>query len=73
MDSSDVSLIRPVSGLQKTAKVSKTGRREHRRRKPNRDPNQQGPHENGPLTEPDADEAAAVNSTDDPHAIDFRA
>lgn len=73
MDSSEVSLVRPVSGLRKTAKVSKTGPREQRRRKSNRDPIRQDAHEEGMLTEPDAEESPAVNSTDDPHAIDFRA
>ncbi len=73
MDSSEVSLVRPVSGLQKTAKVSKAGRREQRRRKSNRGPKPQAPVERGRVTEPDVDDAPAVNSPDDAPAIDYRA
>jgi hypothetical protein len=73
MDSSDVSLIRPVSGLQKTAGVSKTGPREERRRQPSRDQSHGEARNGNELTEPETEVSRPACSADDPHTIDFRA
>jgi len=73
MDSNDVSLIRPVSGLQKTARISKTGPREERRRKPSRDQSHEDTRNRNDMAEPEAEVTPPNHSADDPHTIDFRA
>jgi hypothetical protein len=71
MDSSDLSLIRPVSGLQKPSRVSETGPREQRRRQPGQDRKREAAEQEASDVKSDAPAPPPAPAGDDPHTIDF--